>query len=521
MSRLVMAASLARNLGRFLTTPLTLEDAAERVRGEVREREANFLRFAARAIYGNPASPYLALLRWAGCERGDLDGLVRRDGLEGALEVLRDRGVYVTFREFKGRVPIERGRLTLPVTEPAFDNPLVSAQYALRTGGTRGVGSVVQLDLAHLASRAAHCALMVSAYGLAGGAGAIWASGGFAMVFLLKYAKLGLPFERWFSLLSPRDLPLAFTLGTLYVQALARRAGRPLPRAAATPLDAAGDLASWAAQRQREGRRCFVLAFVSSAVRVAQAARARGLDLGHTSFITVGEPVTAARRASIEASGARVIPRYGFTEGGVIGYGCLDPGEADDLHLFRNALALIRMGRPVPDTADVVPAYLFTGLLAGSPKVLLNTEIGDFGEITSRRCGCPFQAAGLTTHLSGVRSFEKLTGEGVTFVGSDLVRILEETLPARFGGEVTDYQLVEEDSPGGLRTLSLVVDPRLGAIDEAAAVRALLDGLAKGGDRQRGWSRLWAQAGTIRVRREPPVATRRGKILQFHLTAGR
>jgi hypothetical protein len=86
---------------------------------------------------------------------------------------------------------------------------------------------------------------------------------------------------------------------------------------------------------------------------------------------------------------------------------------------------------------------------------------------------------------------------------------------------VTDYQLVEEDTPGGLRTLSLVVDPRLGAIDEAAAVRARLDGLAKGGDRQRGWSRLWAQAGTIRVRREPRVTTRRGKILQFHLTAGR
>ncbi len=512
-----MAAILAKELGRFLRTPVSPEEAADLVRAQIDQREEDFLSFVTRAVYGNAGSPYLALLREAGCQLGDLQGLVRREGLERALEILQQAGVYVTFNEFKGREPIVRGRFRLGVTDQAFDNPLVAAHYSLLTGGTRGVGSLVQLDLRHLASRALHGALMAHAYELAGAAGGIWASGGFAVVFLLQYRKMGLPFERWFSFLQARDLPISYTVGTWYLRALASLARRPLPRPVSTPFERAIDVASWAAQTQREGRDCFILAFASSAVRAAQAAQAHAIKLGRTSFITVGEPVTPARRASIEASGARAIPRYGFTEGGTIGYGCLVPSEADDIHLFRNALALIQMPQEVPGTSEQVASYLFTSLLSHSPKMLLNTEIGDFGDIEKRECGCPLGALGLTTHLSNIRSFEKLTGEGVTFVGSDLVHILEEVLPARFGGEVTDYQLVEEDDAAGLRSLTLIVHPRIGKVDEDAVIRALLDGLARGGDREHGWSRIWARAGTIRVRRSLPLATARGKILQFHL----
>ncbi len=184
---------------------------------------------------------------------------------------------------------------------------------------------------------------------------------------------------------------------------------------------------------------------------------------------------------------------------------------------FEMPFSLIQVPRVVPVTSEQVAAYLFTSLLPHSPKVLLNTEIGDFGEVGTRSCGCPFADAGLTTHLFNIRSFEKLTGEGVTFAGSSFLRILEEVLPTRFGGKVTDYQLVEDDDDSGLRSLTLIVDPRLGKIDEAEAVRTLLEGLASDGDRNHVWSRMWAQAGTIRVRREFPLATARGKILQFHL----
>ena len=55
---------------------------------------------------------------------------------------------------------------------------------------------------------------------------------------------------------------------------------------------------------------------------------------------------------------------------------------------------------------------------------------------------------GFTTHLHTVRSYEKLTSGGVMFMGSMLHELLEETLPARFGGSPLDYQLVEEEEDG-------------------------------------------------------------------------
>ena len=85
-------------------------------------------------------------------------------------------------------------------------------------------------------------------------------------------------------------------------------------------------------------------------------------------------------------------------------------------------------------------------------------------------CSCEFGALGFESHLSGIRSFEKLTGEGVSFVNTDFVQLVEEVLPQRFGGESTDYQLVEVENASGITRLKLVISPRVGAIDESAAV---------------------------------------------------
>ena len=41
---------------------------------------------------------------------------------------------------------------------------------------------------------------------------------------------------------------------------------------------------------------------------------------------------------------------------------------------------------------------------------------------------------GFTTHLREVRSYSKLTGEGVTLIGDEMIHLLEHVLPARFGG---------------------------------------------------------------------------------------
>jgi hypothetical protein len=93
---------------------------------------------AERAIYGHRRSPYLQLLRAAGCEFGDLKALVDKEGLERALSRLVEAGVFVTFDEFKGRKEAVRGSQRFIFVEDDFDNPHLSPHFEARSGGTRG-----------------------------------------------------------------------------------------------------------------------------------------------------------------------------------------------------------------------------------------------------------------------------------------------------------------------------------------------------------------------------------------------
>jgi hypothetical protein len=92
-----------------LRRPISLEQARAILRRRLERREADFLALVCQAIYANPGSPYRQLLSLAGCEYGDLERLVGRDGLERALQVLYRGGVYLTVDELKGRRPIVRG----------------------------------------------------------------------------------------------------------------------------------------------------------------------------------------------------------------------------------------------------------------------------------------------------------------------------------------------------------------------------------------------------------------------------
>ena len=58
-------------LRRFLTNRLTLEDARRIVRDRMANRDDHFLRVVETRIYGYPRSPYLPLLKMAGCELGN------------------------------------------------------------------------------------------------------------------------------------------------------------------------------------------------------------------------------------------------------------------------------------------------------------------------------------------------------------------------------------------------------------------------------------------------------------------
>ena len=81
---------------------------------------------------------------------GDLRALVESQGLESALRQLREADVYVTFEEFKGRTPICRKGVTIPVTASDFDNPVARRDFSLSTGGSTGLANAVYQDLGHI-----------------------------------------------------------------------------------------------------------------------------------------------------------------------------------------------------------------------------------------------------------------------------------------------------------------------------------------------------------------------------------
>src|SRR6266508_1505027 len=85
---IAIGARLLWDLPGYLRHPISPEEALATVRRRLERREADFLDLARGAIYANPSSPYHDLLGLAGCEYGDLERLVGRDGVEGALRAL-------------------------------------------------------------------------------------------------------------------------------------------------------------------------------------------------------------------------------------------------------------------------------------------------------------------------------------------------------------------------------------------------------------------------------------------------
>src|SRR5688572_27001187 len=94
---------LVADLRRFLRERMTLKQAEEEIKRAVDSRQENFLELLRTKVYERPSSPYLKLLKIAGCEYSDLRTEVRRYGLEEALRRLATEGVCLTSDEFKGK----------------------------------------------------------------------------------------------------------------------------------------------------------------------------------------------------------------------------------------------------------------------------------------------------------------------------------------------------------------------------------------------------------------------------------
>lgn len=522
-SELIAFARFLGGLPRLVRRRMTVAEAMGIVQDRLRNRERNFLAVLERGIYRNPRSPYRALLDHAGCAPQDVREMVAREGLDATLLRLRRDGVYVSFEEFKGTKPIVRGSLTLETAPADFDNPTARRFFSTTTGGSTGVGRRVQLDLEHLHALLPGRIVVRHVQGITGAPAASWSDlpPGGGLKGVLLQAAAGEDATHWFSARSLRgpDMPLRFRLATHAALGVARAAGAKVSWPTYVPFEEAVTLARWARDQVQRHGACHIHSSVSRILRIAVAAQKNGIDLTGAVLRGGGEPPTPAKVSQITSTGATFRSSYAFSEVGTVGSSCLHSDEPNDQHFMEDHLAMIQASRTVPGFSIEVPAFCYTSLLASAPKQLLNVESDDYGTVDQRPCGCTWEQLGFRTHLRDIRSFRKLTGEGVTLVGSDMERILDEVLPARYGGTALDYQFAEEEDERGFTRLTLRVAPHLALPDDAEVVEFVLGALHRAGGAATLAQAMWRQAGTLRLRREQPTMTNRGKMLPLDLRA--
>jgi hypothetical protein len=508
---------LIRSLIPFLRTPLTLPQAQEILRVRLARRSTEFLTLIRQRVYGPSGGPYRTLLDAAGCTYGDVETLVRREGLEGALRELARHGVYLTVDEFKGRRPVRRGSLTFETSPEAFWGQGSTSLVASRTSGSRGTATIVPIDLAFIRERAVNTMIALAARGGLAWRHALWGvPGGSAIVRVLEFSAFGSRPARWFSQL-PMDAPglhprYRWSARAIRWASVAARA--PVPGPEHVPFGEPAVILRWLTETRRAGAVPHLHTFASSVVQACEAARASGLDLRGAEFTLASEPTTAARLATVRSTGAGAQPCYAAADTGVLGYGCLAPRAADDNHVFNDLVAMIQAEERIGGLPE--HSLLVTSLRPSAPLALLNVSLGDRAVHEARSCGCPLEAAGWTEHLHSIRSFEKLTAGGMTFLDTDLVRVLEETLPARFGGGPTDYQLVEEEASGGGARLRLVVHPRVGPLDAPQVIDTFLASIGRGTGGERVAELAWRDASLLGLDRREPHVTDLGKVLHLH-----
>jgi hypothetical protein len=510
------------SLRRYLRHRLTLEDAGRLVKNRMAHREENFLRLIERAVFAYPRSPYLALLRMAGCELGDLRALVGQKGLESALKELRAAGVYVTYEEIKGRKPIVRNQFRLEVAPRDFNNPLARRDFESRTSGSTGLAQTVGQNLDSIGDEAVFRMLALNSYGLLGAPTVLWSpflpsSASFRAI--LMWAHMGDSVRRWFA---PTGWGASkywykYDPATLYMIACFRLLGHRAPFPQIVRLDRAETVARHLHNMCKRNQFCILHTSMSRALRVCLAARKENLDLTRCVVWGGAEPATQAKIEQIRSVSGRFLSSYAMTEAGNIGYSCNHATDPTDVHLKRDALALFTFPYEIENIGMTVPAFNITTLTDSSSRLLLNVQMDDYGIVEEQSCGCELEKYGYTTHIRDIRSYSKLVGEGVTLIGNEMSQVLEKALPERFGGSYLDYQLLEQEDSDGFTRLYLVIHPAIKIPDEQKVLDELHKALSSSSPMGDGVHTVWEQAHTIQIKRQEPILTESGKFLPLLL----
>jgi hypothetical protein len=515
---LVFGARVLAGVPRLVRRPVRPQVARATLARRFETRAATFLDLVTRAVYARPDSPYARLFQHAGCQRGDLERLVRADGVEGALRALLAAGVYLTVEELKGRRPAVRGSTVLDVDPGRLANPLVRPDLPVQSGGSGGPATPVGWALEFVRDRAVDLCLAEAARGPAPRRYAIWAIPGTgALVHLLDLGARGAVPARWFSPAPPGELAARYRWSTRVARWAARLGGGRVPRPEHAPVDRPDAVLAWLRQGLAAGGTPYLHTLPGAALRVCEAALRAGVDLHGVELALGGEPLTAARADVLRRTGARVLPRYAAVEVGLVGDACLAPAGPDDVHVLHDLVAVLQPGAETPGGAALLPdTLLVTSLRPTAPLVLLNASMGDVGGLAPAACGCPLAELGWTTRLRGIRSYEKLTAEGMTFHDVDVIRVLEEALPGRFGGGPADYQLIEDEDGAGRPRLRLLVASAVGPVDSPAVAEAFLAAVGAASPAAGLMSQVWRTAGLLTVERRAPTPTGAGKILHLH-----
>jgi hypothetical protein len=506
-------------LRRFLADPVGREEALERFRGDIARREERFLRALDRLVWEVPESPYRALLDHAGADRGDLRRMVDSEGIEHALERLRDEGVYVSYEEFLGAEPLRRGSLTLQLDPTSFHNPTVTPDYLGSTGGTRSGGTPIAVSFADKRASAHRGHLTRMAHGLPPATpGAVWfpclpSAAGLGVV--LQGACLGAPPERWFSQIPTTmpGVPLSKRITNTMLPTFGRLAGTPLPRPEHTPSSEPGAVLEWCTDTLRERGTATLSTYPSSAVRLARAAEERGESLEGLLVVMLGEPATIERRRAVERSGARTAAGYAFMQAGGVGYTCPDE-LSERYHIYDGKVAVITRRRPRADDSEV-EAFLWTTLSETARGVFINVENDDYGTVDrdDSPCACLYGSLGSRTRVADVRGMSKVVAAGVTVPGEVFERLVDRILPAAIGGSPLDYQFAEVDRDG-VGTLVLRVHPSVPEVDERL-VLDVVERELRSGEMGRLADEIWRPTASVEVERSAPVAARSGKTLAY------
>jgi hypothetical protein len=139
----------------------------------------------------------------------------------------------------------------------------------------------------------------------------------------------------------------------------------------------------------------------------------------------------------------------------------------------------------------------------------------DAGKIEPADCDCLYCQAGFSRKISDIHSVGKLTGHGMSLVGTEIVQLLEAALPKRFGGAPADYQLVELEGRDQTQ-IELRISPRV-KIVSTQEVRDFFLREVRHCYAGRLAASVWGNGDVLQVIQAEPVPTSSGKVLPLEI----